>query len=62
MIEWKHINSERPKAGKMCLVFTKECLTTQAYYAGDSFFVPWGDEYPGSKQAEWWAELNTPNT
>lgn len=60
MINWRSIERERPKAREMCLVFTSECLVTQAYYSGHSFHIPWGDEYPGSKQPKWWAELNTP--
>ena len=62
MIEWKKIEDEKPEAGKMCIIFTTECLTTQAYYSGSSFHEPWGDEYPGSKQPKWWGKLNTPCT
>ncbi len=60
MIEWKNIRDEKPKADKMYLVFRNDCLITQAYYSGNSFHVPWGDEYPGSTQPKWWAKLNTP--
>ena len=61
MIDWIRINDELPEKDKMCLVFTKDCLVTQAYYSGTSFHIPWGDEYPESKQPIWWAKLNGPN-
>ena len=60
MIDWKRVDDEKPTAGKMCLVFMPDCLTTQAYFSGASFNEPWGDEYPKSKQPKWWAALNTP--
>ena len=57
LMKWNRIEDKAPKAGSMVLIFTPECLTTQAYYSGSSFHKPWGDEYPGSKQPKWWMEL-----
>jgi len=54
--QWISINERMPNPG-MVLIFTPECLTTQAYCSGTSFNVPWGDEYPGSKQPKYWMPL-----
>lgn len=57
MSEWISLRHSTPAPRAMVLVFTTQCLTTQAYWSGDSFHVPWGDEYPGSKQPVWWMPL-----
>ncbi len=57
--EWVSVDELLPDQG-MVLVFTPECLTTQAYYSGSSFYEPWGNEYPGSKQPVYWMPLPEP--
>ena len=54
--KWIHTDNRFPDPG-MVLIFDTQCLVTQAYCSGDSFHVPWGDEYPGSKQPKWWMPL-----
>ncbi|KKK93263.1 hypothetical protein LCGC14_2694630 [marine sediment metagenome] len=56
-MSWISIDEQQPKPGTMVLVFTTQCLTTQAYYSGNSFHVPWGSEYPGSQQPKYWMPL-----
>lgn len=57
---WISIEDRIPLPRAMVLVFTSECLITQAYFSGTSFHAPWGDEYPGSKQPKYWMPLPNP--
>ena len=58
--QWTSVKFRLPEAGKMVMIFTPECLTTQAYFSGHSFHEPWGDEYAGSKQPKYWCHLPQP--
>ena len=61
MIKWYRMDEEPPTIpGKIYLVQERGGMVTSAYWSGDSWHVPWGDEYKGSEQPLIWAVLNFP--
>jgi len=57
-MEWISVEDRFPECEIMVLIFTRECLTTQAYFnANCKFCIPWGKEYLENKQPKHWQPL-----